>query len=145
MTKLGQNPKIQYPSWYAVYYPNTITSADIAGGGINDAGDFAAGVVDSTALADTIAIPTSLTVGGGAATATTFIKLVQFTTDDAGADAIETIADTDVTAATVIVFALDNDLAVQGVVDNVQPGVGFDIQFSANVTNGVTGQYILIK
>lgn len=73
---------------------NVITGADIAALGIDAAGDFAANVVNSAALADAIALPTSLTVGVGGTAITTIVFVditlaaAAFTNDIGGAPTI---------------------------------------------------------
>lgn len=122
---------------------DTIDDADVVNDGL-DATSLAANSVGNSELTDAITLPTSLTVGGVSATATTLMKIVAFTFNDASLDAIETITDADVTAGSVIVVTIDQNLAVTCIVDNI--GVTtFDIQCSANVADANSGQYLLIK
>ncbi|MBI1886012.1 MAG: hypothetical protein HYS09_06845, partial [Chloroflexi bacterium] len=129
----------------------TITSADIAAGGISDSADFTAGVVDSAALADTISLPTSLTVGA-TGTAVTVMRTGTFTSP-AGAGTTVIVNDADATTAAVVSASCNADTAAgwRIIADGVDDAgdadaiVDFQVVFLADPTDSVDCDYLLVK
>jgi len=105
------------------------------------AGDFSAGAVDSAALADIIAIPTSLTVGGG----TAIVKITLISQADGAngwiPDAIlltftVTAGAADIAVDSVIAISIDGDTAgATCSVTDVIAATSFDVDCDAAVAN----------
>ena len=129
----------------------TITGADIAALGIDASGDFAAGVVDSAALADAISLPTSLTLGGGTVlTKVTVNQLADGTSGWIPDGALLTFTITataaDIEADSVIMISLDGNTAGGACyVADVSANTNFVVKCSTAPANLSTLNYAIIN